>query len=356
MCALECPSNVNIPKLMLEAKSKYRAGRPGAPVDAILGRAELVSRMGRLASPLANPLMNQGLLRRVGEKVAGIDRRRTLPSYASKSYAQMLAARAKGAVTSQVAWAMQRSLRPACRRRRRLPRASPRSWAATARQRDRHRRSDAPPATGRGGAVAFFYDLYANYNDPALAQTMDNLLRAHGVTVHYPDQKGCAVPEMLYGYYDRAAQTAAFNVAAALPLHPGRRLPGERRADGQLRVQGALPGLRAHGGVRVGGQRHPRPGRVPGRPPGRPSRPGARAHRGNEAEGRLSSALPPQDPGDRDALLRPLEGDPRPGAGESRRRLLRHGRDVRHEGGHLRSLHGDRPTPLRAGGRRWLPT
>ena len=29
MCALECPSNVNIPKLMLEAKSKYRAGRPG---------------------------------------------------------------------------------------------------------------------------------------------------------------------------------------------------------------------------------------------------------------------------------------------------------------------------------------
>ncbi len=30
MCALECPSNVNIPKLMLEAKSKYRAGRPGS--------------------------------------------------------------------------------------------------------------------------------------------------------------------------------------------------------------------------------------------------------------------------------------------------------------------------------------
>ena len=29
MCALECPSNVNIPKLMLEAKSKYRAARGG---------------------------------------------------------------------------------------------------------------------------------------------------------------------------------------------------------------------------------------------------------------------------------------------------------------------------------------
>jgi len=216
MCALECPSNVNIPKLMLEAKSKFRAGRPGTPVDAILGRAELLSRIGRLTSPLANPLMNQGLVRRAGEKMAGIDRRRTLPSYASKSYAQMLAARAKGVVTPQVPQAAV------------TPRAdAPTSTASNPTSNSASPggngsnatgiRSDAPPATGRGGAVAFFYDLYANYNDPALAQTMDNLLRAHGVTVHYPDQKGCAVPEMLYGYYDRAALTAAFNVAAATP-------------------------------------------------------------------------------------------------------------------------------------------
>lgn len=210
MCALECPSNVNIPKLMLEAKSKYRAGRPGAPVDAIMGRAELVSKIGRLAAPLANPLMNQRLLRRVGEKVAGIDRRRTLPAYASKSYAQMLAARAKGAVTQQVAQAGV----PAP-----ITFAPPGAYAGAGGNGNSAAgpASDAPPATGRGDAVAFFYDLYANYNDPALAQTMDNLLRAHGVTVHYPHQKGCAVPEMLYGYYDRAAQTAAFNVTAALP-------------------------------------------------------------------------------------------------------------------------------------------
>jgi FAD/FMN-containing dehydrogenase/Fe-S oxidoreductase len=218
MCALECPSNVNIPKLMLEAKSKYRAGRPGAPVDKILGRAELVSRMGRLAAPLANPLMNQGLLRRVGEKVAGIDRRRTLPSYASKSYAQMLAARDKGAVTPHVAQTgapVVQTGTPAGSATSTPVGAS--AFAGGNGGRTAGTTSDAPPATGRGGAVAFFYDLYANYNDPALAQTMDNLLRAHGVTVHYPDQKGCAVPEMLYGYHDRAAQTAAFNVAAALP-------------------------------------------------------------------------------------------------------------------------------------------
>ena len=33
MCAVECPSNVNIPKLMLEAKSKYREAHRGSPTE-----------------------------------------------------------------------------------------------------------------------------------------------------------------------------------------------------------------------------------------------------------------------------------------------------------------------------------
>ncbi len=211
MCALECPSNVDIPKLMLEAKSKYRAARPGAPVDAILGHAELVSKLGRLASPLANPLANQGIVRRVGERLGGIDRRRTMPRYARKSWAQMVAARRKGGVTPPVAQARLQDDDSAHAGHTPVD-AVPAAGAVAAIT------SDGLPATGRGGSVAFFYDLYANYNDPALAQTMDNLLRAHGVEVHYPDQRGCAVPEMLYGYAERAREAAAANVAGALPF------------------------------------------------------------------------------------------------------------------------------------------
>ena len=55
MCAVECPSNVNIPKLMLEAKSKYREARRATPVDMVLSRAELVSKLGHLMPPRRQP-------------------------------------------------------------------------------------------------------------------------------------------------------------------------------------------------------------------------------------------------------------------------------------------------------------
>ena len=78
MCAVECPSKVNIPKLMLEAKSRYREAHRASPVEALLGRAETVSRLSRASAPLANRVMNCPLLRRLGEPVLGIDRRRPM--------------------------------------------------------------------------------------------------------------------------------------------------------------------------------------------------------------------------------------------------------------------------------------
>ncbi len=103
MCAVECPSNVNIPKLMLEAKAKYRAGRRAQPVDLLLGRAELVSKVAQKLSRLQGPFLNQGTLRGLTESLTGIDRRRTLPRYATKSFEAMLAARGDGATQPQTA-------------------------------------------------------------------------------------------------------------------------------------------------------------------------------------------------------------------------------------------------------------
>ncbi len=88
MCAVECPSNVNIPKLMLEAKSKYREAHHGSPTEALLGHAEATSALGHRFAPLANPLLNQPLLRRLAEPAAGIDRRRHMPRFARRTFAQ----------------------------------------------------------------------------------------------------------------------------------------------------------------------------------------------------------------------------------------------------------------------------
>ena len=56
-CApLECPSNVNIPKLMLEAKSKYRAAHRGAsPWTSSWATPRCVSRLGRRLRPRGQP-------------------------------------------------------------------------------------------------------------------------------------------------------------------------------------------------------------------------------------------------------------------------------------------------------------
>ncbi len=54
MCAVECPSHVNIPKLVLEAKSRFRQHHRPTAVDFVLSRAETVTRLGSFAAPLAN--------------------------------------------------------------------------------------------------------------------------------------------------------------------------------------------------------------------------------------------------------------------------------------------------------------
>ena len=171
MCAVECPSNVNIPKLMLEAKSKYREARRATPVDMVLSRAELVSKAGHLVAPVANPLVNQPFLRGLGEKVMGVDKRRTLPHFASRKFTDTVAKRAKNAGEAY------------------------------------------PGAIAPTQTVAFFLEVFANYNDPALADTMDRLLRAHGVDVVYPEQRASGILEMAYGYAGKAKEVAAFNVS-----------------------------------------------------------------------------------------------------------------------------------------------
>jgi FAD/FMN-containing dehydrogenase/Fe-S oxidoreductase len=183
MCAVECPSRVNIPKLMLEAKSKYRAFHHAAPVEMMLGRAETVSRLGSLAAPLANRVTNNHLLRRLAEPVVGVDRRRPMAAFSGRTFK-----RQAGADDHQL--------------------APTRDLAA----------GGAAAGGRRRPLVAYFSDLFANYNDPELGLAVVRILEAHGYEVVVPEQRSSGIPEMLYGYAAKAAETACFNIAGALPF------------------------------------------------------------------------------------------------------------------------------------------
>ena len=101
MCAVECPSNVNIPKLMLEAKSKYRDAHHGSPTDALLGHAETTSVFGRRFASLANPLLAQPLLRRLAEPITGIDHRRRMPRFARRTFGQTASSAGLGRIVRE---------------------------------------------------------------------------------------------------------------------------------------------------------------------------------------------------------------------------------------------------------------
>jgi FAD/FMN-containing dehydrogenase/Fe-S oxidoreductase len=202
MCAVECPSNVNIPKLMLEAKSKYRERHAAGPAEMIMGRAELVSRLGQKAAPVSNRVTNQRVLRLLGQPVVGIDRRRTMAPFAGRSLERLLTDRKKASATEAAAAMAARAVGG-------IGSAGAGGAGGAAAAADPH------PATPR---AAYFYDLFANYNDPELALAVERVLAAHGIAVLFPGQRGSGVPEMLNGFSGLARDVAEFNVRSLLPL------------------------------------------------------------------------------------------------------------------------------------------
>jgi len=189
MCAVECPSHVNIPKLMLEAKTRYRTFHRATVRDKVLGHPERTYRLVQKLAPVANRALRNQALRHLGETLLGVDHRRSLPVFAGRTFADWVRSLAR----------------------------KPDEGLAVSLLVGREALRGALPLP----AVAYFYDLYANYNDPRLALRVVQLLRAHGLNVVIPPQVSAGIPEMLYGFVETASELARRNVRAFLPAVKG---------------------------------------------------------------------------------------------------------------------------------------
>lgn len=167
MCGQECPSRVPIPKLMLEAKAQHLAEEGWRWDDWVLARTESFAALGSTFAWLTNRLLASRSLRWLMAKFLGISRQRQLPRFASVSFMRL--ARRRG-------WT-------------RLPRRS------------------------GGPKVAYFVDVYANYNDPRIAEATVAVLHHHGVEVYVPPgQTGCGMAPLAYGDVDTARRMARRNL------------------------------------------------------------------------------------------------------------------------------------------------
>src|SRR5579884_2346464 len=166
MCGLECPARVNVPKLMLQAKAANVAEHGLDRTDWAMARTESFARLGSAVAPFANTVLNNSLARWLLEKLFGLSRRRRLPAFAGRSF---------------------------------LRQARHRGWT-------RKPRSARP-------RVAYFVDIFANYNDPLLAESLVAVLHHNDIEVYVPPrQGGCGMAPLAYGDVEAARETVQHNL------------------------------------------------------------------------------------------------------------------------------------------------
>jgi FAD/FMN-containing dehydrogenase/Fe-S oxidoreductase len=166
-CRLECPSGVDIPRLMRESKGAYLAANGFSPAQWAMTRLDLLGSLGGLIAPAVNWALANRQTRWLLEKTFGVAQGRKLPRVASRSFLRRAA-------------------------RRRLTR----------------------PSRHAGQKVLYFVDVYANYFDPQLAEALVAVLEHNGVRVYvHPDQWQAGMASIACGALDHARSIAEHNVA-----------------------------------------------------------------------------------------------------------------------------------------------
>jgi FAD/FMN-containing dehydrogenase/Fe-S oxidoreductase len=177
MCALECPAHLPIPKMMLEAKAAHHAEHGLDRADWFLSRIELFAALGSRLSLIVNPLLESRLARWAIERLFGVSRHRRLPLFARQSFL--------------------------------------RRWQKKQRRLATKQRSGVPssPSSSSPPRVAYFVDVFANYNDPQIAEATVAVLEHNGIEVHVPDgQWSSGMASLAMGDVEMAKELADANL------------------------------------------------------------------------------------------------------------------------------------------------
>lgn len=144
-CRLECPANVDIPKLMVEAKGQFVAANGLRLSHWLMTRLDLLYWFGGRFPWFTNWLIRQRSARWLIERTFGLAQGRKLPRFSSSSFLR---------------WATRQSL---------------------------HR-----PSRQSKRKVLYFVDAYANWNDLELGKALVKVMQHNGIEVFVPPAQGLA--------------------------------------------------------------------------------------------------------------------------------------------------------------------
>ncbi len=163
-CKSECPSQVDMAKLKAEVLYQHYRNRPRPLSQLLLGQIFRLNPIAAATAPLTNRALENRLFKWVLEKAAGIDRRRTLPTFAHAHFRKWF-----------------------------------RDHAIDAR-------------AGQRGHVVLLDDCFTTYNDPNVASAAVRVLEASGYQVELAGLACCGRPAFSKGLLPLARELAKTNV------------------------------------------------------------------------------------------------------------------------------------------------
>jgi Fe-S oxidoreductase len=175
-CKSECPSQVDMAKLKAEVLHQHYDGRARPLGHLLMAHLFRLNPIGSALAPLANASLRNPLFKLLLEKIAGIDRRRTLPTFERDHF---------------------------------------RKW---------FRGHQPNGRAGARGAVVLLDDCFTTYNNPAVGIAAVRVLEAAGYRVKLAGLPCCGRPAISKGFLKLGRELARENVARLLP-HVRQGLP-----------------------------------------------------------------------------------------------------------------------------------
>ncbi|MHC4477116.1 MAG: FAD-linked oxidase C-terminal domain-containing protein [Planctomycetota bacterium] len=172
-CLRECPSGMDISKLIATARTQYVKRRGLRRAEYAFSRNRYLSKLGGMFRPISNIVMRWPRFKRGLEKAMGLDERRDMPKFAGGSFLK----------------------------------AGHKFLAAC------------EPIAEPTDKVVYFVDTYAGYNDHELGFAVLEVLRHNNIQVFLPKQRPAPLPAISYGDVKTARKDLAYivkHLAAAI--------------------------------------------------------------------------------------------------------------------------------------------
>ncbi len=165
-CVVDCPSGVNVSKMIMEARVRLAKRRGLGRTAKMLASNRYMSIFASTFAPISNVFMSLAPARRVMQILTGIDKRRTMPKFAFSTFIR----KANKYLAGQ------------------------------------------PKLENPVEKIAYFTDTFVNYNDQKIGFAVIKFLRHNNIDVIIPKQRPAPLPAVIYGDIRTSKKDLEYNV------------------------------------------------------------------------------------------------------------------------------------------------